>query len=170
MSRELYAIVSGWNAFELVGVACLWADEVEMALFVNVEDNGLISVVQFGLSAGSSFLVISSDEVIPFILVVEEEVNCAHLGVDSLELGIGVKIDSTGEGVLEFRVVAADLQGSMIVVGIDCDELVELVLTIDLLDCRLDDFPAEFAWGCLALDFEFHLVDAHLAERAELAV
>lgn len=44
------------------------------------------------------------------------------------------------------------------------------MLAIALLHCGLDDFPAELAGSALALDFELHLVDLDLAERAELAV
>lgn len=120
MCSELYAKISGWNGLELVGVACLWTDEVEMVLFVSVEDYGLISVVELSLSTGRCLLIISSNEVIPFFFIVEEEVNCAHFGGNPLELGIGVKVDITGKSVLEFRVVTADLQCSVIVVCIDC--------------------------------------------------
>ena len=58
----------------------------------------------------------------------------------------------------------------MIVVRVDSDQLIKLVLSIVLLQSWLDDFPAEFTGSALALDFELHLVDVDLAERAELAV
>lgn len=170
MGGELDPIIRCWNAFELVSVAGVGSDEVEVILFLIIEGNGLVGVIQLCLCACCSLLIIGFHEVVALFFVVEEEVDHPHFGVHSLVLGIGVKIDSTGKGVLEFRIVAGDFQRSVVVVRVDSHQLVELVFAIALLNSWLDDFPAELAGSALALDFELHFVYVDLAERAELAV
>ena len=86
MGSELDSKVRGWDAFELVCVAGVWADEIEVTLLVIIEDDGLICVIELCLCAGRSLLIFGFNEVVPLFFVVEEEVDRAHLGVHPLVL------------------------------------------------------------------------------------
>lgn len=121
MCGELDSIIRSWYALELVGVAGVGTDEIEVILFVSIEDDGLIRVIQHSLSAGSSLLILSLHKIIPLLFVIEQEVHCPHFGVYPLKLRISVKVDSAGKSVLEFWVIASDLECSMVVVSIDGD-------------------------------------------------
>lgn len=92
-----------------------------MILFVSVEDYGLICVIKLSLCAGCSLLIIGLHKVVPLFFIIKQEVNYTHFGVYPLELRIGVKIDGAGKGVLNFWVIAGDLERSVVVVSVDSD-------------------------------------------------
>jgi hypothetical protein len=111
--------------------------------------------------------IASCDEILAFLLIVEEIDDFSFVIDYFVVLGVGKHFDFAVELGSDFRVCAEYAQYGMVLLLVDRNQVIKSVIAIDLNGLGLLYLPLSFTGSLLALNFDFSLLCAGFGKRAK---